>query len=43
MISRLPNPVTVVELDCGHVPAVTEPEVFAKILDEIAAEAEQRT
>jgi pimeloyl-ACP methyl ester carboxylesterase len=42
MIARLPNPVEVVELDCGHVPAVTQPEVFAKILEEIAAGAERR-
>jgi pimeloyl-ACP methyl ester carboxylesterase len=43
MIARLPNRVDVVELDCGHIPAITRPEVFAKILDEIAAEAEQHT
>lgn len=32
MISRLPRPPEVVRLDCGHVPAVTQPEVFAKLL-----------
>ena len=40
MIGRLPNPVEVIELDGGHIPAVTRPEEFAAILDRIAAAAE---
>jgi pimeloyl-ACP methyl ester carboxylesterase len=35
MIGRLPQ-VEVVELDTGHIPAITEPEAFARILDDIA-------
>jgi pimeloyl-ACP methyl ester carboxylesterase len=38
MISRLPNPVEVVELDAGHVPAVTQPEVFAAICNRVAGD-----
>jgi pimeloyl-ACP methyl ester carboxylesterase len=38
MIRRLPNPVEVVELDAGHIPAVTHPEQFAAILERIAAQ-----
>ena len=37
MIGRLPNPVTVIELDAGHIPAVTQPAAFAAILEDIAA------
>ena len=35
MIGRLPSPelVTVVELDTGHIPAVTHPEEMAAILE----------
>lgn len=40
MIRRLPNAVDVIELDAGHVPAVTHPEEFAAILDRIAAKEE---
>ncbi len=42
MIGRLPNPVEVIELDSGHIPAVTQPEAFAAILERIAAAEEQR-
>jgi pimeloyl-ACP methyl ester carboxylesterase len=35
MAARLPNAVRVVELDTGHVPAITDPERFAALLDEI--------
>jgi pimeloyl-ACP methyl ester carboxylesterase len=38
MLGRLPNPVEVVELDTGHIPAVTHPEQFAAILERIAAQ-----
>jgi pimeloyl-ACP methyl ester carboxylesterase len=38
MIGRLPNPVEVVELDTGHIPAVTHPEQFAAILERIAVQ-----
>jgi pimeloyl-ACP methyl ester carboxylesterase len=41
MIGRLPNPVTVVEVDAGHIPAVTQPAAFAPILHDIAARCEQ--
>jgi len=33
MITRLPHPPTVVRLDCGHVPAVTDPVAFAAVLN----------
>jgi pimeloyl-ACP methyl ester carboxylesterase len=42
MISRLPNRVEVIELDCGHIPAVTVPETFAAILERVAREADTR-
>jgi pimeloyl-ACP methyl ester carboxylesterase len=42
MIGRLPNPLEVIELDTGHIPAVTRPAEFAAILDRIAAAEEQR-
>ena len=38
MLGRLPNPVDVVELDTGHIPAVTHPELFAAILERVAAQ-----
>jgi pimeloyl-ACP methyl ester carboxylesterase len=37
MIGRLPNPVDVIEVDTGHIPAVTHPELFAAILERIAS------
>ena len=39
MIGRLPSPelVTVVELDTGHIPAVTHPEEMAAILNGVAS------
>ena len=39
MIGRLPDPdlVTVVDLDTGHIPAVTHPEAMAAILERAAA------
>lgn len=39
MIARLPNPniVTVLELDTGHIPMITEPESFARILARVSA------
>lgn len=37
MIARLPRKPEVVRLDCGHLPAVTHPEVFARVLREIVA------
>jgi pimeloyl-ACP methyl ester carboxylesterase len=40
MIGRLPNPVEVIELDCGHIPAVTRPDEFAAILDGVAQQVE---
>ena len=42
MIGRLPNPVEIIELDTGHIPAVTRPEEFAAILERIAVAEEQR-
>jgi pimeloyl-ACP methyl ester carboxylesterase len=39
MAARLPDPPTIVELDCGHLPAVTRPEAFARIVDEVARRA----
>jgi pimeloyl-ACP methyl ester carboxylesterase len=37
MIARLPNNVgQVIELDTGHIPAVTDPEIFADILNQLA-------
>jgi pimeloyl-ACP methyl ester carboxylesterase len=35
-IARLPSPPRVVEIDSGHIPAVTHPEEFAAILEEVA-------
>jgi pimeloyl-ACP methyl ester carboxylesterase len=35
-ISRLPAPPEIVEIDSGHIPAVTHPEEFAAILDRVA-------
>ena len=35
-IARLPSPPRVVEIDSGHIPAVTHPEEFARILDAVA-------
>ncbi len=35
-IARLPKPPRIVEIDSGHIPAVTHPEEFARILDEVA-------
>ena len=32
MITRLPHPATVIRLDTGHLPAVTEPRRFAEVL-----------
>ena len=32
MIGRLPRPVTVVEFDTGHIPAVTHPDRFAEAI-----------
>ena len=32
---------TVIELDTGHIPAVTQPAAFAAILEDIAAHAER--
>lgn len=32
MVPRLPGHPRVVRLDCGHLPAVTEPETFARVL-----------
>lgn len=37
MIERLPSPPRVIPLDCGHIPAITMPEVFGALLDGIAA------
>lgn len=37
MITRLPHPPTVVRLNTGHLPAVTEPEAFAAELAKVAA------
>jgi pimeloyl-ACP methyl ester carboxylesterase len=41
MIARLPGTVDVIELDAGHIPAVTHPEIFAKILGDIATTTER--
>jgi len=35
MVLRLPGPVDVIRLDCGHIPAVTHPAEFAAILTEV--------
>ncbi len=32
MVGHLPGPIEVVRLDCGHVPAVTDPDGFAALL-----------
>jgi pimeloyl-ACP methyl ester carboxylesterase len=37
MIARLPNPVEVVELDVGHIPAITHPDTLAAICNRAAA------
>jgi pimeloyl-ACP methyl ester carboxylesterase len=42
MMGRLPNEVDVIEIDTGHIPAVTHPELFAAILERIAAQEEAR-
>jgi pimeloyl-ACP methyl ester carboxylesterase len=39
MIARLPNRVEVVELDVGHIPAVTHPDLFASVLHDVAHHA----
>jgi len=39
-IERLGRPARVVELDCGHIPAVTNPQELAALLDEAADHAE---
>ncbi len=39
-IERLGRPARTVELDCGHIPAVTDPERLAAILDGVADEVE---
>jgi pimeloyl-ACP methyl ester carboxylesterase len=41
-IERLGRPARIVELDSGHIPAVTHPELLAAILDEAADEVEAR-
>jgi hypothetical protein len=40
MIGRLPSPelVTVVDLETGHIPAVTHPREIAAILEQAAAQ-----
>jgi hypothetical protein len=35
MVTRLPGPPRVVRFETGHLPAVTEPETFARLLAEI--------
>lgn len=35
MIGRLPEPPIVVRLDCGHIPAVTQPHELAAVLDQL--------
>jgi pimeloyl-ACP methyl ester carboxylesterase len=37
MMSRLPNKLDVIEMDVGHIPAVTHPEEFAAICNRIAS------
>ena len=32
MVARLPRPPTVVRLDAGHIPAVTDPDLFARLV-----------
>jgi hypothetical protein len=32
MVTWLPRPPTVVRLDGGHLPAVTDPELFARVV-----------
>jgi pimeloyl-ACP methyl ester carboxylesterase len=39
-IERLGRPARIVEIDSGHIPAVTHPEQLAAILDEVADEVE---
>lgn len=39
-IERLGRPARIVELDCGHIPAVTNPKELAALLDEAADQAE---
>jgi pimeloyl-ACP methyl ester carboxylesterase len=39
-IERLGRPARIVEIDSGHIPAVTHPVQLAAILDEIADEVE---
>lgn len=35
MVRHLPQPPAVVRLDCGHIPAVTQPRDFAAVLDQV--------
>jgi pimeloyl-ACP methyl ester carboxylesterase len=37
MLERLPRAPDVIELDVGHIPAVTHPDLFADILERVAA------
>jgi hypothetical protein len=37
MIARLPDPVTVVDLDTGHIPAITDVDAMAAVLERAAA------
>jgi len=37
MLGRLPHPPTVVRLDTGHVPAITDPKLFARVLAEASS------
>jgi pimeloyl-ACP methyl ester carboxylesterase len=39
-IERLGRPARIVEIDCGHIPAVTHPEQLAAILDGVADDVE---
>jgi hypothetical protein len=32
MAGRLPKPPGIVELECGHIPAVVEPATFASVV-----------
>ena len=35
MIGRLPQRPAMARLDCGHIPAVTEPESLAKVVTSV--------
>ena len=37
MMARLPNALDVIEMDVGHIPAVTHPREFAAICNRIAS------